>query len=158
MYSSYPFSLEMPESNTIAGSLVYDLSIFKFCFGKQYSVFGSADFVNMASSRKMILYPSFLAFSSCLSSFYFSLLYSYSVLLLAFFFHVIVLFLTPCILYTLLSRVQPILLPGNCYLKCWALSLRDIPVYLFKVSALTIHFISWAFKNFIPNRCLPLKI
>ena len=51
MYSSYPFSLDMPESSAIAGSLVYDLSMFKFCFGRQYSLFGSADFVNMASSR-----------------------------------------------------------------------------------------------------------
>ena len=40
----------MPESNAIAGSFVYDLSMFKFCFGRQYSVFGNADFVNMASS------------------------------------------------------------------------------------------------------------
>ena len=51
MYNSCPFSLEMPESNAIAGSLVCDLSMFRFYFGRQYSVFGNADFVNMASSR-----------------------------------------------------------------------------------------------------------
>ena len=51
MYSSCPFSLDIPESNAMAGSLVCDLSMFRFYFGKQYSVLGSADFVNMASSR-----------------------------------------------------------------------------------------------------------
>ena len=51
MYSSCPLSLDMPESNAMAGSLVCDLSMFRFYFGRQYSVFGNADFVNMASSR-----------------------------------------------------------------------------------------------------------
>ena len=51
IYSSCPFSLDIPESKAIAGSLVWDLSMFKFCFGRQYSLFGNADFVNMASSR-----------------------------------------------------------------------------------------------------------
>ena len=86
----------MPESSATAGSFVYDLSMFRFCLGRQYSVFGNADFVNMASSKKMILYPSFLAFSSYLSSFFFSFLYSSSVLLLAIFFHVILRFLILC--------------------------------------------------------------
>ena len=98
MKSSYPFSFEMPESSAIAGSLVCDLSMFKFCEGRQYSVFGRADFVNIVSSMYMILYPSFLNFSNYLSSFCFSLLISSSDLLFCFFFQVIFLFL---ILWTL---------------------------------------------------------
>lgn len=54
MYSSRPFSLEMPESSAIAGSLVCDLSMLRFYFGRQYSVFGSALFVNIVSSIYMI--------------------------------------------------------------------------------------------------------
>ena len=30
MNSSYPFSLDIPQSNAIAGSYAYDLSMFKF--------------------------------------------------------------------------------------------------------------------------------
>ena len=157
MNSSYPFSFDTPERSAIAGSLVYDLSIFKFQVGKQYSVFGRADFVNIVSSMYMILYPSFLNFSSYLSSFCFSLLISSSDLLFYFFFQVILRFFILCILQTLLSRVQFIILPGNCFLKCLTLSLSERPVCFFKVSALTIQLVSCGFKNLRPNLFRPLN-
>ena len=95
--SSYPFSLDTPESNAIVGSFVSDLSMLILSYGRQYSAFGTAARVNIVSSMYMMRNPSLFALSIYRLSFCFSLIISSGDLLFCFFFHTIFLFLILCI-------------------------------------------------------------
>ena len=97
MNSSYPFSLDTPESSAIVGSFVRDLSMLMLSFGRQYSTFGTAARVNIVSSMYMMRNPSLFALSIYRLSFCFSLIISSCDLLFCFFFHTIFLFLILCI-------------------------------------------------------------